>query len=86
MTSNVERGRHAEAALTHYFAVKNPGVLPFDPESEGQETLIDLLADLRHWSREKGLDFEEVARMAEMHFEAEADEEQAEEPEGGDAQ
>lgn len=40
---------------------------------ETDETLTDLLADLRHWAKKNGIDFAKADAMAQMHFEAEAD-------------
>jgi hypothetical protein len=50
-----------------------------DSCQDREEWLLDLLSDLRHWAREKGLEFDEAVRVSEMHFEAEVDEEAARE-------
>jgi hypothetical protein len=38
----------------------------------GQESLADLLADLRHFAAAEELDFEAAVRMSEFHYEAES--------------
>lgn len=49
---------------------------PYDEAGGGQEAAIDLLADLRHFCRVRGIGFEAVSRIAEGHFLAEVDEEE----------
>lgn len=47
-------------------------------ENDVQTGLVDLLADLMHYaSEEQGLDFEAALDTARMHFQAEVDEEAA---------
>lgn len=58
MTTNHERAERFAAILPQY------------PEDE-RTNLIDLLADAMHWCCEAGEDFDEILRMAEMHFTAE---------------
>ncbi len=41
------------------------------PEEDLQDCLIDLLADLMHLSHQKGLDFNNAARIARDHFQTE---------------
>ncbi len=41
------------------------------PDDELQECLIDLLADLMHLCHQKGLDFNNAARIAGDHFQTE---------------
>jgi hypothetical protein len=45
-------------------------LLPRYPEDE-YTNLIDLIADAMHWCDQNGEDFDEVRRIAAMHFEAE---------------
>jgi len=67
--ANEERAHRGASALQYYCDVSgNEG----EPE---QEMLTDLLTDLRHLSTSQGLDFEQSARMAQMHYEAETEEE-----------
>lgn len=46
------------------------GTLSLYPEDE-HSNVVDLLADLLHWCREKGVDFEDTLRVARTHFESE---------------
>lgn len=48
-------------------------ILPLYPEDE-RTNLIDLLADAMHWCNHSHMDFDDVLRVARMHFEAERDE------------
>jgi hypothetical protein len=65
---NRERAQDAEAALVAYFAIKNPGVCEMDPDSEGRDTLVDLLSDLRHWARWRDEDYASADAMSASHF------------------
>lgn len=58
MSNNDDRARRFAALLPHY------------PEDECTN-LIDLIADAQHWCNQNGEDFDEVLRIARMHFEAE---------------
>ena len=82
---NSERARDAEKALVVYAGVKEARRIEelSDSHQENGEWLIDLVTDLRHWSREKGLDFADAVRLSEGHFESEVDDERLEEPAGG---
>jgi len=42
----------------------------------GDETVVDLLADLMHFCAGRRIDFADCARIAAMHFEAEFDAQQ----------
>lgn len=48
-------------------------ILPLYPEDE-RTNLIDLLADAMHWCNLNDEDFDDVLRIARLHFEAEKDE------------
>jgi len=48
-------------------------LLAFSPDDE-RTNLIDLLADSMHWCNVRTIDFEDVFRIAQMHFEAEINE------------
>jgi hypothetical protein len=78
---NFERALDAHAAVRMYAAIKDrggariTGLFDFAVQSL-EEWLTDLLTDLRHWTREEGIDFERVDAMARSHFECETDEEE----------
>jgi len=61
MPTNQERAEKARYALYPYFEA--------DPDELAN--LTDLLADLMHYSKLAGVDFESAMRIAEMHFEEE---------------
>lgn len=66
---NEERASRAALTMQYYSCVSgNDG----EPE---QETLTDLLTDLRHFCAQAGVDINQAFRLAEMHYEAEIDEE-----------
>jgi len=46
------------------------GILPFYPEDQ-YTNLIDLFADAMHWCNLNDTNFDEVLRIARMHFDAE---------------
>lgn len=84
---NEERAACAQAAVEAYAAAKidNTTDLWDFSAQDAQDRLTDLLADLRHWASQNGLDFEQSLRSSQSHFECELDEE-AEDDEGtGDA-
>lgn len=58
-TDNAQRIDRAENALDLYF-------------DDDETALIDLLADLLHWSASMGQDFDRALHSARMHFGAEA--------------
>ena len=71
------RFEDGEAAMKAYSAVKERNDTDmYDFSSEPPEDrLTDLLADLRHWARAEGIDFERSDALARSHFETEVDEE-----------
>jgi len=71
---NRERAACGEAAMRAYSAVKGGHATDTDMLTD----LEDLLADLRHWARAEGMDFEHSDALARLHFECETDE--AEDP------
>ena len=65
--TNYTRRIRAEATVQHYARMARQ-----DLEVEGRKTVAtDLLADLMHWAESLGLDFEDMARVAATHYEAE---------------
>lgn len=46
--------------------------MPGYDDKEGDANVVDLLADLMHFCRRAGYDYDACARMARTHFEAEA--------------
>ncbi len=84
---NCDRASDAEAALVAFACVKEARKIEQldDSYQERREWLTDLLTDLRHWAREHGLDFSDVAQLSEIHFESEVDEERLEEESAGGA-
>jgi len=85
---NAERATCAEAAVTAYASAKegNTTDYVFFSSESPMERLTDLLADLRHWAGQNGLDFAEADRIAESHHQCEVDEEAEEAVEEGGAQ
>lgn len=66
--ANEERAHRAELAMQYYGDISgNDG----EPE---RDNLTDLLTDIRHYAGTSGLDFDESARMAQIHYEAEIEE------------
>lgn len=63
---NKLRSDRAHGALAHYKAdlLEESGPVYVDD-------LIDLLADLRHYCAESGINFDDAAKLAFAHFEAE---------------
>lgn len=60
--TNADRAERAYASLSRY-------------DGEVETDIIDLMSDLLHLAREHGMDPKNVVRLAEMHFEAEEEEE-----------
>lgn len=72
MTASTRKNKRAiaaEYALEKYARIKGVGELPSYDLMD--ETTIDLLTDLRHFSAAIGVDFDEVLRISERHFEEE---------------
>ena len=70
MPTNDERAERARQVLEAY-------AVQFGDPHDSSGTLIDVLTDLMHLAArepELGLDFESSLRMAQFHFEAEAEE------------
>lgn len=69
MTASTRKNKRAiaaEYALEKYARIKGVGELPrYDLMDE---TIIDLLTDLRHFSAAIGVNFDEVLRLSEHHF------------------
>lgn len=74
---NQARADCAEVAIAAYAVVKEVNSTDmYDFASQcPQERLTDLLADLRHWACQHGLDFEQSLTSSESHFNCESDEE-----------
>ncbi|MCY2927949.1 MAG: hypothetical protein NTV86_00355 [Planctomycetota bacterium] len=74
--SNLERVRDAEKAMTAFVKAKEPRARDLDSVigQTPQEYLVDMLADLRHLARHRGLDFDQADRLADGHFHAEVGE------------
>ncbi len=51
-------------------AMRFAALLPQDSEDD-RTNLIDILTDAMHWCCEAGEEFDEILRIAEMHFSAE---------------
>lgn len=66
--TNEERADRARVTCAVYAALG-------DEDSLLRETVVDLLADLRHLARVEGFDFERASSMAEIHANSEGDEE-----------
>ena len=70
MTASTRKNKRAiaaEYALEKYARIKGVGELPSYDLMD--ETIIDLLTDLRHFSAAIGVDFDEVLRLSEHHYE-----------------
>lgn len=62
--SNTERANRGVRAVQHYKARLLKESVPV-----GQEDLVDLLTDLRHWCRRSGTpSFSEAIEMSEQHY------------------
>ncbi|HRA90209.1 MAG: hypothetical protein KDA91_24280 [Planctomycetaceae bacterium] len=67
---NQDRVEAASMSLTTYMEAKG---LDGDPCPQSvNETMIDLLTDLRHFSAAAGIDFSEAVRISEYHFDEES--------------
>lgn len=62
--SNETRAIWAEAALHAYRCSKGEKAKDFTPE----ESVIDLLTDLRHYCKREGLDFEHLSNITYSHY------------------
>jgi len=75
---NGKRVRWAEQAIRAHFAAREgPGaevadVFVKELQSDPETLLVDLLADLRHWAKVRGVEFDNATRIAENHFKVEA--------------
>jgi hypothetical protein len=69
-TRNSENARDAGKAMLAFVQTQEPsaGDLESVISQSPQEFLVDLLADLRHWAIENGLDYEEADRIAQGHY------------------
>jgi hypothetical protein len=70
MTTNANQRRIASAQAAMSAHQRVAGCAQPDP----QETLIDLLTDLRHWAAASGINFQDAVRISDDHFEAETSE------------
>lgn len=85
----VKKGRidRANAALREYVKVCSTQYVADDAPGEFlAEYLIDLLADLRHWSAHNGVNYDDIDRQSAGHFQDEQKEVAAALGEGGDGQ
>ncbi len=75
--SNLERVRDAEKAMTAFVKAKEPRARDLDSVigQTLQEYLVDMLADLRHLARHRGLDFDQADRLSDGHHRVEISEE-----------
>lgn len=62
-TTNRARANRAASVLNHYASLTGG--------TNGHESLVDLLVDLRHWCYGKGIEFGDADEWAEHHFEEE---------------
>jgi hypothetical protein len=74
---NSQRAVCGLEAMKAYSAVKGHNTTDvWDFASEdARDRLVDLLADLRHWAREAGVNYVNADRIAADHFKAEVAEE-----------
>lgn len=68
--SNEQRIASARAALVAYQRAKSRQRPSLPPPTD--ETLIDILTDLRHWATAGGTEFANAARISADHFEVES--------------
>ena len=75
--TNSDRSHSAERALIAYASHSESRKLEEleDSRQANDEWLLDLLTDLRHWAKDKGLNFDAAVETSEMHFNHEVDEE-----------
>lgn len=62
--SNETRAHWAASALDGYRSAKGEQTAEFTPE----ESVIDMLTDLRHYCKQQGLDFEHLSNMSFSHY------------------
>ncbi|WP_319126867.1 ATP-binding protein [Streptomyces europaeiscabiei] len=68
------RIERAVGALEGYRRVRGGVVAPGVRKSAGlQESAVELIADLLHWTASRGCDPDDILDLAQMHYEAEAD-------------
>ncbi len=74
---NKELARDAEAAMTAFVQLKEPRARDLESiiGQSLQEYLVDVLADLRHWALQNGLDYGQADRLGAGHFSEEINEE-----------
>jgi hypothetical protein len=63
---NIQRLKYARAALKGYYKAAKE-----KEEGTPEEGLTDLLSDLRHWARDKEVDFDASLRMSLSNYNAE---------------
>jgi len=68
--TNQDRTDAGSIAFEAYQHAK--GLTDDPPRQSPQETLTDLLADLRHFAAAAEIDFEAAVRMSEFHYEEES--------------
>ncbi len=68
MTSLRKRTTAARAAIDAHLESHRRTMVDSGPK----DALTDILADLMHWARREGIEFEDSLRPARVHFEAEA--------------
>ena len=67
---NLDRAEAASMALTTYMEANGLDRVPC-PQS-ADETITDLLTDLRHFSATSGIEFSEAVRISEYHYDEES--------------
>ena len=70
MIMNMDRAEAASMAVTTYMQAKGLDRVPC-PQS-ADETMTDLLTDLRHFSATSGVDFNAAVRISEYHYDEES--------------
>lgn len=74
--TNADRAEWAKHALATFIARTYGGDHPDTMDRGDLETAVgDLIADLLHYTNQKGFDSDEILRSARFHFEAELAEE-----------
>ena len=67
-TDNQQRASYADNAITEYFYHKHGQDWQ---EAPCEEDVIDLIADLFHFSQQSDFDVERILRLARLHFDHE---------------
>ena len=67
---NMDRSEAVSMALTTYMQAKGLDRVPCSQSAD--ETMTDLLTDLRHFSATSGVDFNAAVRISEYHYDEES--------------